>query len=113
MTITSQRDGLIDAATTDDGRITYAPIQNDLLTIGGRVAWRGQYCDSDGRQTFEAVDAADWSAACDLMGEVNVHRQARFDAKRRAADEAGTARLDRLARAMAGTRGTYVDENTF
>ncbi len=107
--------GYIWTATSDCGRIQYLPIGNDRLIIDGRDAYRGRYMDySDAKRPGrEAVESHLWDAACKLMQEVDDHNVANLDAARKSASARDIARYESLSKAMAGTRGTYTDDNTF
>ena len=98
--------GLIVQGTSDDGRITYRS-DSDNVVIDGRMAFRGCWW-----HTQDRVDAADWSAACDLMRQVDAAKAHECD--RRAAEV--EAQMDAREAALDGienVRGGAYDRNAY
>jgi hypothetical protein len=103
MIILRERHGLIDLASSDDGRIVYNPFHNGRIVIDGRAAWRGEYLDPKTEKvTGERVETADWEAACVLMRAESAAREAWHEAARQRAfdrldaEDAYYERLDAL-----------------
>lgn len=100
---------IIDKAASDCGEVHYYPIGNDRLIVAGRDVYQGRYADNGQPVTDRRL----WATARRLMRTVDTHNRAALDAARDASIDRECDRLEQLDKALAGTRGTYVDPNTY
>ena len=107
--------GTIEVATSNDGRIIFAPIGNDRLLIDGRDVDAGYGCYLNERHQIsdEIVDLTLLAEARGLIKEVRDYNDAIRDGLR----ERENASLDRLDSHLASdlrkVRGGYIDTWTF